>query len=278
MLVSGLGFPEGPRWHEGRLWFSDMGLSAVFALGLDGRMDKIVEVEGRPSGLGWLPDGRLLVVSMHGRCLLRESAPGSRRLVEVARLDRIAPSRSNDMVVDRDGRAYIGNFGFDFASGEEPRGTVLVRVDKDGSAHIVACGLLFPNGMALTPDGTLIVAESLADRLTAFDVEADGSLCGRRVFADIPGVVPDGICLDAEGAVWVASASTGEVVRVAAGGKILERIPSGSRGAYACMLGGPDRRTLFVCSANTGNEEEAGLTREGSIIMVGVDVPGAGLP
>jgi sugar lactone lactonase YvrE len=278
-LVRGLGFPEAPRWRDGRLWFSDMGLGAVFAVDLDGRLERIVDVAGRPGGLGWMPDGGLVVVSMRERRLLREDAPGSRRLVEAARLADVAPFHCNDLLVDAAGRAYVGNFGFDLAAGQEPRATVLACVHPDGRVAVVADELLFPNGMALTADdGTLIVAESFGARLTAFDVRDDGSLGGRRLFAATPGLAPDGICLDAEGAAWVACAVTGAVVRLRPDGAPPTSLATGFPVATACMLGGPERRTLFVCVANTGDEEKAGVTREGAILALDVDVPGRGLP
>ena len=278
-LAVELGFPESPRWHEGRLWFSDQALRKVFNVDLEGRIEAVAEVAGRPSGLGWLPDGRLLVVSMSDRRLLREEHAGKGELAGFARLDRIAPRDCNDMVVDEDGRAYVGNFGYDFAAGEPRRPTVLARVDPNGGVHQAADGLVFPNGMVIAPDGrALIVAETFAGRLTRFDRAADGALSNRRQFARLEGVAPDGICLDAEGAVWVASPTTGEVLRVAEGGRVLERVASGSPGAYACMLGGPDRRTLFICTATSIDPEEAARLREGRIVMVEVAVPGAGRP
>jgi sugar lactone lactonase YvrE len=273
-----LGLPESPRWHEGRLWFADMGLGVVCALAPEGGVETIVEVEGRPGGLGWLPDGRLLVVSMRERRLLREDRPGSRRLVEAADLAPVAPFHCNDMVVDADGRAYVGNFGFDLPSGEALRPTVLARVDPEGEVSVVATDLVFPNGMVLTPGGELIVAESFADRLTAFAVRDDGSLGERRRFADVRGLTPDGICLDAEGAVWLASANTGDVVRVAPGGERLDRISTGFAGAYACVLGAPDGKTLFVCVAQSGDEDAAAAAREGAILRFEVGAPRAGRP
>jgi sugar lactone lactonase YvrE len=275
-LAEQLAFPEGPRWHDGRLWFSDHALRAVYTLDLEGRLEEVVRVAGRPSGLGWLPDGRLLVVSMTDRRLLRLDGGA---LVEVARLEGLAPWHCNDMVVDAEGRAFIGNFGFDFTAGEQPKATVLVRVDPGGEAVVAAEGLMFPNGMVITPDGEeLIVAETWAGRLTRFRIGPGGSISDRAEFARVRGVAPDGICLDAEGAVWVASPSTGEAIRVAAGGAVLERVASGEAGVYACMLGGPDRRTLFICTATTVNYEQALERRSGKILSVRVEVPGAGLP
>ena len=275
VIVDGLAFPEGPRWHDGRLWFSDVPAGTVLAMTPDGELETIVEVPATPSGLGWLPDGRLLVVSGGDRRLLRLEADG---LVEHADLSALAPKATNDMVVDAEGRAYVGNWGFDFLAGEPPTGTVLVMVEPDGAARVVAEDLLFPNGTVITPDGrTLVIAETFGARLTAFDVADDGSLSGRRVFAQLQGgAVPDGITLDAEGAIWVASPTTNEVLRVHDGGEVAERVGF-DRGAYACMLGGDERRTLFVCTS-TALGTEALEARTGRIEAIEVDVPGAGLP
>ena len=223
VLLEGLAFPEGPRWHEERLWFSDMHTQRVLALDLEGKLETICEVPGDPSGLGWLPDGRLLVVSMRDRRLLRL---GARGLEEVADLAKFASCHCNDMVVDRGGNAYIGNFGYDLHDpGSEPRKAELIRVSPDGQARIEARDLAFPNGTVITPDGqTLIVAESMAGRLTAFDVAANGSLNRRRDWAVLEGVVPDGICLDAEGAIWGASPVSATVFRVHEGGEVSERV------------------------------------------------------
>ncbi|MFN2465341.1 MAG: SMP-30/gluconolactonase/LRE family protein [Candidatus Dormibacteria bacterium] len=275
-LVAGLGFPEDPRWHDGRLWFSDMALGSVSTLGVDGTLEKIFDVPGRPSGLGWRPDGTLLVVSMEQRKLLawRDGA-----LSEVADLGAHATFHANDMVVDAKGRAYIGNFGFDFAHGEEPRPTSLVRVDPDGRVSVAADDVVFPNGTVISPDGrTMILAETYRERLTAFDIDDDGGLSNRRVFAQLDGFSPDGICLDAEGAVWVAAANTGEVIRVGADGEIVQRVPTGMRRAVACMLGGEDRRTLFICCITGLDPARNARERNGEIRQMQVDVAGAGLP
>jgi sugar lactone lactonase YvrE len=200
-------------------------------------------------------------------------------LAELARLDRWAPWHCNDMVVDARGRAYVGNFGFDFTGGEEPRPTVLLRVDTDGSVAVVAEDLMFPNGMVIPPGGEeLIVAETWGGRLTSFRIAPDGSLGERRQFARTRGIAPDGICLDAEGAVWVASPGTGEALRVMEGGEIVRRVASGEPGVYACMLGGRERKTLFICTATTLDYEEAARDRGGRILTVEVETPGAGLP
>ena len=275
VLLEDLCFPEGPRWHDDRLWFSDFYRHEVVAVGLDGRRETLVDVPQQPSGLGWLPDGRLLVVSMLDRKLLRLDPEG---LVEAADLSALAPAPCNDMVVDGEGRAYVGNFGFDRRAGEEPCTTCIVRVDPDGTTAIAAEDLFFPNGTVITPDGsTLVVGESQGQRLTAFDRAPDGSLSNRRLFADLAPSVPDGICLDVEGAIWSADPRNNEVIRVREGGEILGRISTGDRGAFACMLGGEDRRTLFVCTSTTSGPETTEL-RTGRIETVQVKVPGCGWP
>ncbi len=275
VMLDGLRFPEGPRWHEGRFWFSDMHDGRVIASTMDGGTETIVDVAGEPSGLGWLPDGRLLVVSMRDRRLLRLDPDG---LVEVADLSALATSHCNDMVVDAQGRAYVGNFGFDLHAGDSPTSTNLILVHPDGRSEIAAKDLQFPNGMVITPDGgTLIVAESFGARLAAFDIAEDGSLDGRRVWAKLEGDVPDGICLDEEGAIWVASPmGIGGVLRVREGGELTDRIEV-EHDAFACMLGGPDRKTLFICTSGNSDPAKTG-DRLGRIEIVEVDVPGAGLP
>jgi sugar lactone lactonase YvrE len=271
-----LAFPESPRWHEGALWFSDFYTQRVQRVGMDGRCETVAIVPGQPSGLGWLPDGRLLVVSMTDRRLLRLDG---QVLTEVADLSKLAPFHCNDMVVDVKGRAYIGNFGFDLAARETPRSTGLILVLPDGQARVVAQDLHFPNGTVITPDGrTLIVGESYASRLTAFDIAQDGSLSGRREWARLDKATPDGICLDTEGAIWLASPISREVIRVREGGEVTHRIATPGQ-ALACMLGGPDRRTLFVLMGKlmvTPEQSRQSLT--GTIHTLRVAVPGAGLP
>jgi sugar lactone lactonase YvrE len=275
VVLEGLYFPEGPRWHDGRLWFSDMHGHRVMSVGLDGVSRVVVEVPAAPSGLGWLPDGRLLVVSMEDRKLLRLDADG---LHVVADLSPWATFHCNDMVVDAQGRAYVGNFGFDLYAGTPPVGAAIVLVLPNGTARVAAHDLMFPNGTVITPDGrTLIVGESYGPRLTAFDVQPDGSLTNRRVWAPLQSAVPDGICLDAEGAVWMASPLSAEVLRVHEGGAVSERVAVSTQ-AFACMLGGPQRRHLFICTATSGDPAVAREKRDGRIEVVEVDVPGAGLP
>ena len=275
VLLTGLRFPEGPRWRDDRLWFSDMHSGWVMTVDLAGRGERVVRVAGQPSGLGWRSDGSLLVVSMTDRRLLRFAGG---ELSELADLSTLADFHCNDMVVDARGRAYVGNFGFDLHARQSPRATRLVLVDEGGEARSVAEDLLFPNGTVLTPDGrTLVVGESFAGRLTAFDVAPDGSLTGRRLWAQLQGAIPDGICLDAEGAIWVASPVSAEVLRVREGGEVVERIGVEHQ-AFACMLGGPDRRTLFVCTARDSDPEATAAQRAGRIEIASVEVPGAGLP
>lgn len=276
VVLEGLRFGEGPRWHEGRLWFSDMHDGVVLAMTPAGEVERICQVEAEPSGLGWLPDGRLLVVSMQDRRLLRREPDG--RLVLHADLSLHAGWHCNDMVVAADGGAFVGNFGFDLHGGAEPCGANLIRVDPDGETRIAAADLMFPNGTVITPDGrTLVIGESFAGRLTAFDLESNGDLTGRRLWAQLPeGRIPDGICLDADGAIWVASPLGNECLRVLEGGEVTDVVKL-DRGAFACMLGGADRRTLYICSA-TDSDPARSADRGGRIEQVRVAVPGAGLP
>lgn len=276
-LVDGIVFGECPRWHGGRLWFSDMHADCVMVAGLDGTCEKVVDVPGRPSGLGWLPDGRMLVVSMVDRRVLRLEGG---RLVEHSDLRNIATWHCNDMVVDGKGNAYVGNFGYDLET-EAPvqAEATMALVAMDGTAKPVADGLMFPNGTVITPDGkTLIVAETFAQKLTAFDIQSDGSLSNRRLFADLSPNIPDGICLDAQGAIWVADPLTDECCfRVLEGGQVTHKIQTG-RGCFACMLGGPDRKTLFLMTADDFHREKVLEARNGKIEIVEVEVPGVGLP
>lgn len=262
-LADGLLFPECPRWREGRLYFSDMHAGLVTALNADGTSETIATVGAGPAGLGWRPDGTLLIVSMQDRRLLTAG------LDVVAELAAFAPFHCNDMVVDHLGRAYIGNFGFDLFSGATPLSTCLLRVDPDGRVSAVADDLLFPNGMAITPDRkTLIVAQTFAHELTAFAVDDEGALSNRRIFAPVPGAWPDGICLAPDGAVWVACARSGETILVREGGEIVTRIPHPGRNSFACALGGEDGRTLFLCTAKSSRPDVVHATRSGRIEAV----------
>jgi sugar lactone lactonase YvrE len=275
IIAEGLAFPEAPRWHDGALWFSDFYTHKVHRIGDDGALETVVEVPGQPSGLGWLPDGRLLVVSMQDRCVLRME---DGRLVTHAALDTLTSSLCNDMVVDTRGRAYVGNFGFDMLNREAPRPTVLLMAEPDGRTRVVADDLLFPNGCVITPDGgTLIVAETFGHRLTAFDIASDGTLDGRRVWADLEEASPDGICLDEDGAIWVASPPTAEFLRVHQGGQVSERIAVDGQ-AIACTLGGPGRRTLYMVTGKVSKAPRALAERNGRILARRVACGGAGLP
>lgn len=276
VLVHGLQFGEGPRWHDGLLWYSDFYAHKVRTVDLQGTVRDIADVPNQPSGLGFDPEGRLLIVSMLDRRLLRQAADGA--LEEVGDLSGVVSAPCNDMVVDAQGRAYVGNFGFERHKGEDPKTTSIWRIDPDGTVHEAATELMFPNGTVITPDGgTLVVGETFGNRLTAFDRAADGTLSNRRLFADMPGYFPDGICLDAEGAIWVADPRGRRVVRVFEGGRIAEEIPLGDRGAYACMLGGPQQRHLFVITNQDSGPDIAGRGL-GRIEVMEVEVPGAGLP
>ena len=275
-LIEGLAFAEAPRWHNHELWFSDFYTRQVLRVDRDGRAHVVVEVPHQPSGLGWLPDGRLLVVSMVDRKLMRLDAGG---LVEVADLSGVASFHCNDMVVDAKGRAYIGNFGFDiFTKGAPVTPTVLAMVTPEGAVTIAARDLYFPNGSVITPDGgTLIIGETYARKLTAFTVAADGTLTDQRVWAELGSIAPDGICLDAKGAVWVASPRSNEFVRVVKGGTITQRIPVSNQ-AIACALGGDDGKRLFMVIGRVKGRDEALATRVGRIEYVDVDVAAAAAP
>ncbi len=243
----------------------------IMTVDLEGNAETIVKMRGSPSGLGWDPQGRLLIVSMLDRRLLRLEPDG---LKEVADLKNLASNNCNDMVVDKQGNAYIGNFGFDFLANAQFKPAEIVLVTPDSQARIVADNMAFPNGTVITPDGkTLIVGETFSARLTAFDIEKDGSLTNRRIWAQLKkGAVPDGICLDSEGGIWLASPSTSEVLRVLEKGQVTDRIKiKDENSAYACMLGGPNRKILFICTSNDSRTT-------GRIEISEVDFPGAGLP
>jgi sugar lactone lactonase YvrE len=283
LFLTGLYFGECPRWHDGRLWYSDFFDHAVFSVSPEGDRRVEVDFDGEPSGLGWLPDGRLLINSRLDRAIVRREADGT--LVRHGELTPWATWHANDMVVASNGQAYAGNFGFNldglYDGSVEPSAiapTSLVRVDPDGSSCEAAGDLHFPNGTVITDDGgTLIIAESMGGRLSAFDRAADGTLSGRREWAALPGVAPDGICLCADGTVWVANALGAECVRVAEGGEIVERVTT-SRGCFACMLGDEDRLTLYLVTAESSDAAKARLSRNGALEKVRTSVPGAGLP
>jgi sugar lactone lactonase YvrE len=275
IIVEGLAFPEGPRWHAGRFWFTDQHAGAVCQLSDQDRLELFAATEDRPGGLGWLPDGSLLVVYMTQRRLMRR---GDKGWALYADLSELASYHCNDLVVDRHGVVFAGNFGEPIKA-DEPMGTAqLIRVDPTGRAEVVDSELIFPNGSAITEDGRLLlVAETFAHRITCFDLDEASQIANRRLWANLGEATPDGICLDAEGALWVASPATGETLRVARSGAILDRCRT--RGTpYACMLGGSDRKRLYICTSETDDPAEAARIRSGRIEAVRVEVPGAGLP
>jgi sugar lactone lactonase YvrE len=244
-LTTDVALGESPRWHEGRLWFADWGAQEIIALDLGGTREVVLRMHSFPFSFDWLPDGRMLIVSHDGRLLRRER---DGQLEHHADFTGISRQPWNEIVVDGRGNAYVNNIGFRFPGGEFAPGLLAV-VTPDGSVRQVADHVAFPNGMAITADNsTLILAESYANRLTAFDIEADGSLSNRRVWAGTPDDHPDGICVDAEGAVWYADVGNKRCVRVREGGEVLQTT-SVDRGCFACMLGGPQGKTLFIVAA-----------------------------
>jgi sugar lactone lactonase YvrE len=275
VFLRGIDFGEGPRWHDGRLWFSDFYQHTVSSVGDDAVRVVALELDDFPSGLGWVPDGRLLVVAMESRRVLRVEADGT--VVTHADLSAVATGRCNDMVVAGDGTAYVGNFGFELG-GAPMRAAVLARVTANGEVSVAAEELEFPNGTVITPDGrTLIVGESFGKRATAFTIAPDGTLHDRRLWADLGDVFPDGCTLDAEGAIWFADARGTAVVRVREGGEVTDRVEAGQP-TFACALGGDDGRTLFVVCADSARDDEVVGTATGTIRTLRVDVPHAGLP
>jgi sugar lactone lactonase YvrE len=275
-LLDGLAFPEGARWHEGALYFSDMHDGIVWRLTPAGHATKVLELPALPSGLGWLPDGTMCVVSMEDRLLLRLTQDGPQTLADLSGVARYV---INDMVIDRTGRAYIGTFGCDFNNGDPPRPTQVFCVHPDGRVTVAADDIQFPNGSVISADGrTFIVAETFGERLSAFDIAEDGTLGNRRVFGAFQGLVPDGICLDSDGGVWIACLGANRIIRMIDGGAITDTIPLPGRDAYACMLGGADRRDLYICTARSYVPAETRAQRGGKIEVVRVAIPGAGLP
>ncbi|MBY8980788.1 MAG: SMP-30/gluconolactonase/LRE family protein [Candidatus Lokiarchaeota archaeon] len=271
IFLEGLKFPEGLRWHDEKLWFSDMLTRKVMTVDLQRNVETIIKMDDSPSGLGWLPDDTLLIVSTVDERLMRLGPDG---LKEVADLSSLATYRCNDMVVDKKGRAYVGNCGFDFQT-EQLKPAEIILVTPEGKAQIVAENLAFPNGTIITPDDkTLIVAETFGSKLTAFDILKDGLLEERRIWANLNSMNPDGICLDAEGGIWIASPGSGKVFRVLEGGKVTHEIKVSSQ-AYACMLGGIDRCSLFIATSTALDQTDR---IEGRIEITSVEIPGAGLP
>lgn len=268
VLIEGLKFPEGPRWHDQKLWFSDMADHKIFALDLNGNLELILERPNMPSGLRWLSDQSLIIVSMEDRRLFKFK---SGKVSEYADLSKLVNFHLNDMVIDKKDRTYVGNFGFDYLNNDPFESTNLIMVTPDGNPRVVAEGMAFPNGTVITPNNkTMIIAETFALKLTAFDIQGDGTLSNRRIWANLKPLAPDGTCLDEKGAVWVAAPGRNGVVRVLEGG-VITHIVNVENDAYACMLGGPDRKRLFICTSDN-------TRRNGKIEYVDVDYSGVGLP
>lgn len=275
-LLDRLVFPECPRWRNGTLWFADCHDGKVINMTVDGSVLEAFDIPGGPAGIGWLPGGDMLVVSMADLCIYRRAKDGAlRRHADLSRYHR---HHANDMVVDGAGNAYVGEVGF--RPDEKARSTCVLLVRPDGSVEVAANDMMTPNGSVITSDhSTLVVAESRERRLTAFKISADGTLTDRLVFAQLgPDEVPDGICLDAEGCIWVASPRAGSIMRVHPSGMVVERISTGDLKPYACMLGGADRRDLFVCLAADHDPASTKRLRRGTIGVISVAVAGSGHP
>ena len=292
IAVDGFHYLEGPRWYQNALWFVDFYTQGVYRVNDEGVAEKIIHVEQQPSGLGWLPDGRLLVVSMKDRKVLRLENDGN--LVVHADIWEHCGGHANDMVVSANGNAYVGNFGFDLMGGTDHENTGLVLVKPDGSSQVVAEGLAFPNGMVISADQkTLIVNELFGNKITQFDINEDGSLGEKRDFANFgelgdepnlglrienASILPDGLALDAEDAVWIADTLNQRAVRIAEGGEILEIIDTAPDGIFAVALGGQDGKTLFMCAAPDWDEASRKAETKGCMLAVQVKVGHAGTP
>ncbi|QHE72694.1 SMP-30/gluconolactonase/LRE family protein [Rhodococcus sp. WAY2] len=291
-IAAGFTYTEGPRWHEGRLWFVDFYTHSVNVVNADGSIERVCTVDHQPSGLGWLPDGRMLVVSMKDRKILRREPDGS--LVEHADISAHCRGYANDMVVAANGQAYVGEFGFDLMGGADHEHGVVVLVDTDGTSRVAADGLSFPNGMCISPDGkTLYVNELFGNRISRFDIASVGTLGHREDFAsfgdlgDEPNVekrlaactiAPDGQALDAEGAIWIADCVNQRAVRLGEGGVVLDEVSTAPLGVFAVALGGDDGRTLFLSVAPDFDEAKRSAAREAKVLSTTVDVPHAGRP
>jgi len=272
LFVDDFIFLEAPRWHKDRLWVSDVFDHKVYTLKIDGSREVVCEVPNRPSGLGFFPDGTPIIVSSKDRKILKLV---DNKLLVLADLSQLATGAVNDFAVDAIGRIYVGNFGYDYDAGEPARPTNLHMVQPDGTVSVAASGVEFPNGSVIKDGGTmLLVAETWACRIRAFDIALDGGLSCQRVYADLGKRQPDGICLDAHGGLWVACFNTGEFIRILEGGDITDRVALPGH-AVSPGLGGDDGKTLFLCSyLGTTPELVAGKRRAG-IHTLRVDVPGA---
>ncbi len=274
-LVGGLDFGEGPRWHDGELWYSDFYQQRVYRVAADGTRTTVVEIDDRPSGLGWMPNGDLLIVAMTSKRLLRFDGA---TVTTHAELGEFAPANCNDTVVDGAGNAYVGHFGFDLEAGDDftPASVLLVR--PDGAVSVAADNMAFPNGSVITPEGdTLIVGQSFGGDYIAFDIGADASLSNRRQWAAIPGTAPDGCSLDAAGGIWFSDARGSQVVRVVEGGEVTHRLPT-PQPTFACVLGGADGRTLHALCADGSHPNKVAGSRSGTILTTLVEHAHAGLP
>jgi len=286
VLAAGIYFGEGPRWRDGRLWFSDFYAHAVKSVSLAGDLRTEFEIDDQPSGLGWMPDGSMLIVGMTKRQVLRRTADG--KVSVHADLSDIATFHCNDMVVDSEGRAFVGNFGFnlDEEVATRPVEDVIANhktaklacISPSGKVRVAADDMHFPNGSVITPDGkTLIIGETVGFCLTAFDIASDGSLSNRRVWAPTLPRIPDGICLDTDGAVWFANPMAAECVRIAEGGEVLDVVETGQL-CFACMLGGDDGKTLFMLTADSADAHTAAAKPTGRIVTCTVGAERTGLP
>jgi sugar lactone lactonase YvrE len=277
LLVDGVDFGEGPRWHDGALWYSDFFQRAIFRVTAEGERTAMFSgLDDRPSGMGWLPDGTLVVVFMTSRRVMRDHGDGT--LVEHADLSGVATWHCNDMVVDAVGNIYVGNFGFDLDGRSEFQTADLALVRPDGSVEVAATALAFPNGSVITPDGTtLIVGQTFGGDYVAFAIEADGTLTDRRQWAEIPGTMPDGCTLDAAGGIWFSDAIGSQVVRVEEGGNVTDRVAT-PQFTYACALGGDDGRTLHILCAPGSHPDEVAGKAGGAIYTMRVEHPHAGRP
>jgi len=267
-------FPEGCRWHDGSLWFSDMHTGTVYSVDVgSGASTTVLTVDDQPSGLGWLPDGSLVVSCMLQRKVLRQDALGE--VSVLCDLSNATDYPINDLIVDPRGRVIVGEFGYDLYADAPPQDGSLFAIRPDGEYDVLADDLVFPNGMVLLSTGVLVVAETFAGRLTAYDLDSSGSLVGRRTWAQLPeGSTPDGICVDSEDAIWVSSIVTGEFLRVTEGGELTERIALTDRLAVDCVLGGSDGRTLFLSTADSWQPADTARTHVGRIETVRALVPG----
>lgn len=273
IVLDDLSFGESPRWHDGRLWLCDWGAREIVAVDLDGTRELVAELPTFPFSIDWLPDGRLVVVTDGALFIEHDGA-----MEQWLDLKELSDRPWNEIVVDGVGNTFVNGIGFDLMTGEKPAPGLIAVVTPDGSARQVADGLAFPNGMVVTPDsGTLVVAESYAGRLTAFDIGADGSLTNRRVWADLGEAAPDGLCLDEEGAIWYADVPHRQCVRVREGGEVLQTVEL-DRGGFACMLGGADRRTLLVLVARWVGTASVEADRTGQVIAIDAPAAGAGYP